>query len=785
MALTDDEEKAIRQKLKNNLEHYALKCLKIRTKSGAIHPFVFNKAQKYIHQQLENQRGATGKVRALILKGRQQGCCLSPDSKVLTSDYRWVSLDDVRVGDKLVACDEDGIGFSANGRKQSRKFRTTIVEHKAEFIKDVLEILFDNGARLVLTLDHRMLSKQRGGTYQVWRCGEDFIIGDQIRVVARPPLYEYDFEDRWIGRMIEGEGLWDGKKGATRMSIHEHDGPVLERIKKYFDNIDMPYCEVVNAKQAAKAKKPRGNIIHRVDIHRIPYIIELLARTRRARLVDRDWHSGRELPGKSTKDGIKPWAKIISIKSLGKQRVIDIQTSEKTFIVDGLVSHNSTYVGARFYHKVTHRLGAQAFILTHALDATANLFKMAKRFYENTPDVVRPAVSTSNTKELIFGELDSGYKLGTAENKNVGRSSTIQLLHGSEIGFWNNASDHATGIMQAVPNASDTEIIMESTANGVGNYFHQMWQSAEAGISEFIAIFVPWYWQDEYAKRAEDFKPTVEETQLKEIYKLSDEQLNWRRSKIVELAVNGIDGAKAFQQEYPLNATEAFQLTGEDSYISSDLVMRARKADLDKYGPLVLGVDPARFGDDRTGIIRRQGRMAFGLESYTKKDTMEVTGIVHSIIERERPVKVFVDVGGLGAGVVDRLCELGHRDIIVAVNAGSSALDARRYYNKRAEMWGLCRQWLEDLAQIPDDDSLHADLCGIRYKIDSNSRLVMEQKTEMKKRDVRSPDLAEALILTFAQPVSALETGSNKSLKRMAASLNAGMQAKEQLRNLK
>jgi hypothetical protein len=459
----------------------------------------------------------------------------------------------------------------------------------------------------------------------------------------------------------------------------------------------------------------------------------------------------------------------------------------RALILKGRQQGCSTLIGARFFHKTTYNKGTQAFILTHALDATANLFKMAKRFYEHAPDLVKPEVSTSNTKELIFGSLDSGYKLGTAENKNVGRSSTIQLLHGSEVGFWNNAADHAVGVMQAVPNAPGTEIIMESTANGVGNYFHQQWQMAEAGQSDFIAIFVPWYWQEEYSSQLwTEFARTIKEEELSEAYNLTDEQLNWRRTKIIELSVNGVDGEKAFAQEYPSNSTEAFQLTGEDSFISSEVVVQARKTEVERYGPLVVGVDPARFGDDRTGIIRRQGRRAFGLETYSKKDTMEVTGIVNAIIEKERPVKVFVDAGGLGAGVVDRLWDLGHRDVVVAVNSGESPLDTKKYYNKRAEMWALCKEWLHmNPCQIPDDDALHSDLCGIRYKVDSNSRLVMEQKADMKKRGVRSPDLADALILTFARPISALETGSNKALTSMAASLNKNLQAKEHLRGLK
>lgn len=444
----------------------------------------------------------------------------------------------------------------------------------------------------------------------------------------------------------------------------------------------------------------------------------------------------------------------------------------------------STYIGGRFYHKASHSLGIQAFILTHALDATQNLFKMAKRFYEHTPLQVRPQISTSNSKELIFGELDSGYKLGTAENKNVGRSSTIQLAHFSEVAFWNNASDHAMGIMQAIPNEPGTEVIMESTPNGVGNYFHQQWQAAEAGTSDFIAIFVPWYWQAEYSKPITGiFSLTPEEEELKHQYNLTNEQLNWRRAKIIELSVDGADGTSSFKQEYSCNAVEAFRMTGEDSFISTEIVAKARKTEREKYGPLLLGVDPARFGDDRTGIVRRQGRVAFGVESYVKKSTMEIVGIVKTIIDNEKPVKVFVDVGGLGAGIVDRLQELCDPSLIVPVNAGSSPFDARKYLNKRSEMWSLCREWLIDEggAQLPDNDELHADLCGIRYKIDSNSRLIMEQKADMKKRGVRSSDLADALIMTFAMPVSTINK-SSRVLDKIADSLSRRSVAKEYLR---
>lgn len=446
----------------------------------------------------------------------------------------------------------------------------------------------------------------------------------------------------------------------------------------------------------------------------------------------------------------------------------------------------STYVGGRFYHHTIHNFGVHCFILTHLGDATDNLYELAKRFYENTPDLLKPSVKTNNSKSLLFGELDSGYKIGTAENKSVGRSSTIQLFHGSEVAFWQNASEHAKGIMQAVPDAPGTEIILESTANGVGNYFHQQWQKAEAGMSDFIAIFVPWFWQNEYKREVPDnFVLDETERQLQETYGLTLEQLSWRRYKIVDLSVNGQDGEKSFCQEYPSNPNEAFQLTGDNTFIDSAIVMKARKGNAEKYGPLVIGVDPARFGDDRTSIIMRQGRVAFGLQSYVKKDTMEVTGIVHQLIETHQPAKVFVDVGGLGAGVVDRLFELGHRDVVVPVNSGVTPLDDKRYFNKRAEMWGLLKEWLQDSpCQIPDIDSLHSDLCGIRYKYNSNTQLIMESKADMKKRGIRSPDESDALCLTFAYPSSALQPkkAANSAIKILAADLNRKTAAYNQTR---
>ena len=204
-----------------------------------------------------------------------------------------------------------------------------------------------------------------------------------------------------------------------------------------------------------------------------------------------------------------------------------------------------------------------------------------------------------------------------------------------------------------------------------------------------------------------------------------------------------------------MTAQEAFQVSGGDSLIRPESVMQARQAKVLAQGPLIVGVDPARFGDDRTAIIKRRGRSAYDLVTYDKTSTMEVAGLVNAIIKNERPAQVAIDVGGLGAGVVDRLLELGHGDVVVPINFGGSSLDPERFINRRAEMWWNLRDWLDgDMpVMIPDRDELHSDLCAPFYKYDSQARRKLESKDDMKKRGMRSTDCADALALTFAEPL--------------------------------
>lgn len=438
----------------------------------------------------------------------------------------------------------------------------------------------------------------------------------------------------------------------------------------------------------------------------------------------------------------------------------------RALILKGRQQGASTYVEGRYIHKVTHHKGVRAFILTHDGESTNALFEMTKRYYDLLPEFVKPSIEKSNAKELKFDQLDSGYKIGTAGNKSIGRGQTIQYFHGSEVGFWQNAGELTKGVLQAVPDAPGTEVILESTANGLNNYYHQQWKMAEKGESEFIAIFVPWFWQSEYKKKCpEDFVKTDYEVQLCDTYNLTDDQLFWRRRKIAELSADGVDGEKAFKQEYPMNAAEAFQITnGADTLINADHCLQPRKNDFKGNGPLVVGVDPSR-GGDRFAIVRRQGRKLYGLESYKGEECDKLgknVAICKSILDAECPVAgkkpdmMFIDFGS-GADIVDRLHELGYEDRVKSVHFGSTPLNPVKYKNKRNEIWGEMSEWMTDESlpvDIPDDDEFQADICASPYARDSNDRRVLFPKEKIKAEFGFSPDFGDAGALTFAEPVA-------------------------------
>lgn len=231
---------------------------------------------------------------------------------------------------------------------------------------------------------------------------------------------------------------------------------------------------------------------------------------------------------------------------------------------------------------------------------------------------------------------------------------------------------------------------------------------------------------------------------------------------------------------FRVNVLSQFPKTGSTQFIGEDLVRGAvdpkRDPPVTIYDPLIVGVDVARFGDDQTVIFFRRGRdgRTYKPLKFRGLDTMQVAAKVAEINESMRPNAIFIDEGGPGAGVVDRCRYL--QLPITGIDFGGSpdrsqigSSGAVAYYNKRAEMWGMMRDWLAG-AMLIDDPSLRSELTAVQYGYklkEGKDAILLERKEDMKKRGLSSPDCADALCLTFAYPVAPQDNTSRLTHKPM------------------
>ena len=208
----------------------------------------------------------------------------------------------------------------------------------------------------------------------------------------------------------------------------------------------------------------------------------------------------------------------------------------------------------------------------------------------------------------------------------------------------------------------------------------------------------------------------------------------------------------SFAREYLCD----FSAQGDDQLIAladtDESSKRVYQIEDVRHSPIVLGVDIARFWDDRSVVFRRQGRQAFKPVVYRGIDNMDLATRVANLIEQYNPDAVFCDSGG-GGGVIDRLRQL--RYDVIEIPFGGKATYPDKYINRRTEMWWLMKEWVEDGGAIPDDVALKQELATPIYWYDNVGRRVLESKDQIKKRlqGGGSPDLADALALTFALPV--------------------------------
>jgi len=214
-----------------------------------------------------------------------------------------------------------------------------------------------------------------------------------------------------------------------------------------------------------------------------------------------------------------------------------------------------------------------------------------------------------------------------------------------------------------------------------------------------------------------------------------------------------------------------FPRSDDDTVIPMELLELAVQRDVQptKFSPLVWGLDVARFGSDKSALCKRQGNtVPEPVRVWANLDLMQLTGAVvaewEALIPSERPTEILVDSIGLGAGVVDRLRELGLP--ARGINVSESPAMGLTYRNLRAELWHKAKAWLEKRdCRIPKDEKLIAELATVRYSFTSNGKIQIESKDEIRKRGLSSPDLADAFVLTFASDAATASYGTNYNSK--------------------
>ena len=251
----------------------------------------------------------------------------------------------------------------------------------------------------------------------------------------------------------------------------------------------------------------------------------------------------------------------------------------------------STLTEGLIFHACATRKNVNALIVAHREDATANLFRMSKLFYDELPAPVKPMLRASNAQELVFENpsklrserearpgLRSRIRCATAGGRGIGRSDTLQCVHLSEYAFWPDGADGKAatlaGILQAVPSLPGTMVVIESTANGFED-FKERWDAAVAGENDFEPVFFAWFENPDYSMPVvPGTEWTPEERDLKTTYHLTDEQLQWRRWCIANNCGGSLD---MFRQEYPASPGEAFLHSGTGVFDNEQIVLRLER----------------------------------------------------------------------------------------------------------------------------------------------------------------------------------------------------------------
>jgi len=417
----------------------------------------------------------------------------------------------------------------------------------------------------------------------------------------------------------------------------------------------------------------------------------------------------------------------------------------------------STFIHSLAHWLATKTPGMKIHTVAHNSESTRKFLRRFRKMCAAAPDMVTPGRQVENSKEIIFANGASN-TIATAGSPDALRSDNCQFLHVSEESSFVDPIALMAALLPALSRGQGAYGFRESSSKGKFTHWHNFILEALAGENTWNVFFDAWFNHPKNRMRPPDgWEPNDEAREAQLLYGLSLDQLYWRAMMIKDLRALWL-----FKQEYPGTIHESFQASASTLY-SPDAIYKASKnhgqIKLDTYAPLIMGVDPARTGD-RTAIAFRQGRVFREVLVYAKMDDMRLVGIIAKYLKDgykgTKIAKCFIDYA-IGEGPASRLRELDFREEVMTIHFGGTA-NEERFANKRAEMAiSGFSDWLGDGSEvsIPDSDDITADLLAIPDFVQStgSEKIKLPPKDLIKKEFGRSPDIADAMWLTFAMPV--------------------------------
>lgn len=361
------------------------------------------------------------------------------------------------------------------------------------------------------------------------------------------------------------------------------------------------------------------------------------------------------------------------------------------------------------------------------------IFEKMRIILRNLPNEFLPT-GYNERKNATFLKIinpDNGTIIKGEAGDNIGRGGRSSIYFKDESAFY----ERPDKIEAALSQNSDVKIDV-STPNGTGNPFYRKRHGGQIPVFTF-------HWKQDPRKT-----------------------LAWyeNQKRILDPII--------LAQEVDIDYTASVK----NNLINGTFVQDAMHLDIkfEVFGPKILGVDPARYGDDRTAYVLRQGRVVHWIRSDRQKSTMEIVGQVSNWMQEYWFDAVCVDIIGLGAGIYDALAERwGER--IIPVTSSHTADDPIKYYNKRIEMWCDMKEWLsKPPVSLPNNSELIVDLTAPQYMFNSSGQRQLEKKEDMRRRGVKSPDIGDALAMTFCEEIDYYHEADDSDYQSHSHSKGAG-----------